>query len=76
MPEDWGGDVACIPVSAVTGMGISDLLERIVLEAEVMELKANPSRRGKRCRRGPSGQGPGPIATLLVRNAPCTRATA
>ena len=47
VPEDWGGDVACIPVSAVTGMGISDLLERIVLEAEVMELKANPSRRGK-----------------------------
>ena len=36
VPEDWGGDVACIPVSAITGMGISDLLERIALEAEVM----------------------------------------
>mgnify|MGYP000096198160 CR=1 FL=1 len=45
--EDWGGDVACIPVSALTGMGISDLLERIALEAEVMELKANPNRRAK-----------------------------
>ena len=43
--EDWGGDVACIPVSALTGMGINDLLERIALEAEVMELKANPNRR-------------------------------
>ena len=45
--EDWGGDVACIPVSALTGMGINDLLERIALEAEVMELKANPNRRAK-----------------------------
>ena len=41
--EDWGGDVACIPVSALTGMGINDLLERIALEAEVMELKATPT---------------------------------
>ena len=51
VPEDWGGDVACIPVSAMTGMGIEDLLERIALEAEVMELKANPNRRakGRRC---------------------------
>ena len=47
VPEDWGGDVGCLPVSALTGMGIQDLLERIVLEAEVMELKANPNRRGK-----------------------------
>ena len=47
--EDWGGDVACIPVSALTGMGINDLLERIALEAEVMELKANPNRRAKGC---------------------------
>ena len=61
VPEDWGGDVACIPVSAVTGMGISDLLERIALEAEVMELKANPSRRGKGAVvEARLAQGPGP----------------
>ena len=68
-PEDWGGDVACIPVSAVTGMGISDLLERIALEAEVMELKANPSRRGKGAVvEARLDKGQGPIATLLVQN--------
>ena len=51
VPEDWGGDVACIPVSAMTGMGIEDLLERIALEAEVMELKGQPEppRQGRRC---------------------------
>ncbi|WP_294808770.1 translation initiation factor IF-2 [uncultured Gemmiger sp.] len=69
VPEDWGGDVACIPVSAVTGMGISDLLERIVLEAEVMELKANPNRRGKGAVvEARLDKGQGPIATLLVQN--------
>ncbi len=69
VPEDWGGDVACIPVSAVTGMGISDLLERIALEAEVMELKANPARRGKGAVvEARLDKGQGPIATLLVQN--------
>ena len=69
VPEDWGGDVACIPVSAMTGMGISDLLERIVLEAEVMELKANPNRRGKGAVvEARLDKGQGPIATLLVQN--------
>ena len=69
VPEDWGGDVACIPVSAVTGMGISDLLERIVLDAEVMELKANPNRRGKGAVvEARLDKGQGPIATLLVQN--------
>ena len=69
VPEDWGGDVACIPVSAITGMGISDLLERIALEAEVMELKANPSRRGKGAVvEARLDKGQGPIATLLVQN--------
>ena len=69
VPEDWGGDVACIPVSAVTGMGISDLLERIALEAEVMELKANPGRRGKGAVvEARLDKGQGPIATLLVQN--------
>ena len=69
VPEDWGGDVACIPVSAMTGMGISDLLERIALEAEVMELKANPNRRGKGAVvEARLDKGQGPIATLLVQN--------
>ena len=69
VPEDWGGETACIPVSAATGAGIQDLLERIVLEAEVMELKANPNRRAKgavveAC----LDKGQGTIATLLVQN--------
>ena len=69
VPEDWGGDVACIPVSAVTGMGISDLLERIVLEAEVMELKANPNRRAKGAViEARLDKGQGTVATLLVQN--------
>ena len=69
VPEDWGGDVACIPVSALTGMGISDLLERIALEAEIMELKANPNRRGKGAVvEARLDKGQGPIATLLVQN--------
>ena len=69
IPEDWGGDVACIPVSAVTGMGIQDLLERIALEAEVMELKANPNRRAKGAVvEARLDKGQGPVATLLVQN--------
>ena len=67
--EEWGGDTACIPVSALTGQGISDLLERIVLEAEVMELKANPNRRGKGAVvEARLDKGQGPVATLLVQN--------
>ena len=69
VPEDWGGDVACIPVSAMTGMGISDLLERIALEAEVMELKANPNRRAKGAVvEARLDKGQGPVATLLIQN--------
>ena len=69
VPEDWGGEVACLPVSALTGMGIQDLLERIVLEAEVMELKANPNRRGKGAVvEARLDKGQGPVATLLVQN--------
>ena len=67
--EDWGGDVACIPVSALTGMGINDLLERIALEAEVMELKANPNRRAKGVViEARLDKARGPVATLLVQN--------
>ena len=60
--EDWG-------VSALTGMGINDLLERIALEAEVMELKANPNRRAKGAVvEARLDKGQGPIATILVQN--------
>ena len=71
VPEDWGGETACIPVSAATGAGIQDLLERIVLEAEVMELKANPNRRAKGAVvEARLDKGQGTIATLLVQNGP------
>ena len=61
VPEEWGGDTICVPVSALTGQGIEDLLESINLVAEVKELKANPPppRQGRRYR-GASGQGAGP----------------
>ena len=69
VPEDWGGETACIPVSAATGAGIQDLLERIVLEAEVVELKANPNRRAKGAVvEARLDKGQGTIATLLVQN--------
>ena len=69
VPEGWGGETACIPVSAATGAGIQDLLERIVLEAEVMELKANPNRRAKGAVvEARLDKGQGTIATLLVQN--------
>ena len=69
VPEDWGGETACIPVSAATGAGIQDLLERIVLEAEVMELKANPNRRAEGAVvEARLDKGQGTIATLLVQN--------
>ena len=69
VPEDWGGETACIPVSAATGAGIQDLLERIVLEAEAMELKANPNRRAKGAVvEARLDKGQGTIATLLVQN--------
>ena len=45
VPEEWGGDVICVPVSAVTHEGIDTLLEMVLLTADMRELKANPSRR-------------------------------
>jgi len=69
VPEDWGGDVACVPVSALKGTGIEDLLERIALEAEFMELKANPNRRAKGAVvEARLDKGQGTIATILVQN--------
>ncbi len=69
IPEDWGGDVGCVPVSAVTGAGINDLLERVVLEAEMLDLRANPSRRAKGAVvEARLDRGQGAVATLLVQN--------
>ena len=69
VPEKWGGDVICVPVSAKTHEGIDNLLESILLVAEMMELKANPDRRAKGIvieARLDKGRGPG--ASLLVQN--------
>ena len=69
VPEEWGGDVICVPVSAKTGMGIDNLLENINLVAEMMELKANPDRRAKGVViEARLDKGRGPVATLLVQN--------
>ena len=66
--EEWGGDTICIPVSAKTGMGIEDLLENILLVAEVKELTANPDRLAKgTVIEARLDKGRGPIATLLVQ---------
>ncbi len=67
--EDWGGDVICVPVSAKTGDGIDELLENVLLVAEVKELKANPDRLAKgTVIEARLDKGRGPIATLLVQN--------
>lgn len=69
VPEEWGGDVICVPVSAVTGQGIDDLLESILLVAEVKEYKANPDKRAKGVViEAKLDKGRGPVATVLVQN--------
>ena len=69
VPEEWGGDVICVPVSAVTGQGIGDLLENVLLVAEVKELRANPARRAKGIViEAKLDRGRGPVATVLVQN--------
>ena len=69
VPEEWGGDVICVPVSALTHMGIDDLLENVLLVAEVKELKANPDRRAKGIViEAKLDKGRGPVATVLVQN--------
>ena len=69
IPEEWGGDVMCVPVSALTGMGIDNLLESVLLVAEVKELKANPNRRAKGIViEAKLDKGKGPVATVLVQN--------
>ncbi len=69
VPEEWGGDIMCVPVSALTGMGIDTLLENVLLVAEVKELKANPNRRAKGIViESRLDHGRGPVATVLVQN--------
>ncbi len=69
VPEEWGGDVICVPVSAMTGMGIDTLLEMITVVADVQELKANPNRLAKgTVVEARLDKGRGPVATLLVQN--------
>lgn len=67
--EEWGGDTICVPVSAKTGEGIDELLENILLVAEVKELKANPNRLAKGAIiEAKLDKGRGPVATILVQN--------
>lgn len=69
MPEDWGGGTQCIPVSAITGQGIDDLLEAIVLQAELLELKATADAPGRgHVIESRLHRGSGPIASLLINN--------
>ena len=69
VPEAWGGDVITVPVSAHTGMGIEDLLESVLLVAEMKELKANPKKRAKGLViESKLDKGRGPVATVLVQN--------
>ncbi len=69
IPEEWGGDTIIVPISAKTGMGLDELLEMVILTAEVQELKANPNRRAKgTVIEARLDKNRGPIATLLVQN--------
>lgn len=69
VPEQWGGDTICVPVSALTKQGLPELLDTILLVAEVKELKANPDRQAKGIViEARLDKGRGPIATLLVQN--------
>ena len=67
--EDWGGEYQCVEISAKTGQGVSDLLERILLEAELLDLKANPNRRAKGVViESRLDKGRGAIATVLIQD--------
>ena len=69
IPEEWGGDTVIVPISAKTGYGLDDLLEMVILTAEVQELKANPNRRAKgTVIEARLDKNRGPVATLLVQN--------
>ncbi len=68
-PEDWGGDTICVPVSATKGTGINDLLDSMLLEAEMLELKSSPQQ-DARCTviEAQVEQGRGPTTTVIVRS--------
>src|SRR5690606_6301051 len=69
VPEDWGGDTICVEVSAKKRSGIDELLEMILLVAELRELKANPDRPAKgTVIEAKLDKGRGPVATVLVQN--------
>ncbi len=74
VPEDWGGEEIFVPVSAITGEGVDALLDAILIQAEVLELKANPARR---CRgvvvESALDKGRGPVATILVQDGTLKR---
>lgn len=68
MPEEWGGKTVCVKVSAKTGQGIDELLELLLLESEILELKANPNRLAAGAViEGHLSKGSGPVATVLVQ---------
>ncbi|MBE6659418.1 MAG: translation initiation factor IF-2 [Ruminococcaceae bacterium] len=68
VPEEWGGETICVPVSALTRQGIDELLEMVLLVAEMKELKANPNRRAKGLvLESRLDKGRGPVASLLVQ---------
>lgn len=69
VPEEWGGDVICVPVSALQKKGIDNLLESVLIVAEMKDLKANPNRRAKGIViEAKLDKGRGPVATVLVQN--------
>ncbi|GEM_PF-500225 len=68
VPEEWGGDTMIVPVSAKTGMGIDDLLDAVNLQAEMLELKANPDRPAKgTIIEAKLDKGKGPVASIIVQ---------
>lgn len=69
LPEEWGGNTIYVPISALTGKGVDELLEMVLLQAEMQELKANPNRLGVgSVIEARLDKGRGPVATLLVKN--------
>ncbi|MBP3647825.1 MAG: translation initiation factor IF-2, partial [Clostridia bacterium] len=69
VPEEWGGDVICVPVSAHTGEGVDDLLEMILLQADMLQLRANPNRMAKGVIiEAKLDKARGPLATVLLQN--------
>lgn len=69
VPEEWGGDTICVPVSALKKEGIDELLEMVLLVAEMQDLKANPNRQAKGIViEAKLDKGRGPVSTVLVQN--------